>query len=101
MSRFTGTSEQRQLQALLRQIRVEAGLKQADLAERLKQSQPFVSKYESGERRLDLLELRDICAAVGLSLAEFVQRLEQSLLNETRPTVPKPAKAFLGKRPKH
>lgn len=101
MSRFTGTSEQRRLRSLLREIRVQAGLKQADLAERLKQSQSFVSKYESGERRLDLLELRDICAAVGLSLAEFVQRFEQSLSNETRPTVPKPAKALLGKRPKH
>ena len=100
MSRFTGTSEQHRLRALLREVRVAAGLKQADLAEKLKQSQSFVSKYESGERRLDLLELRAICAAVGLSLPEFVKRLEQSL-NETRPTVPKTAKAFLGKRPKH
>jgi transcriptional regulator with XRE-family HTH domain len=101
MSRFTGTSEQHRLRDLLRQIRVEAGLKQAELAEKLKQSQSFVSKYESGERRLDLLELRDICAAVGLSLAEFVQRLERLLLNETRPEILKPTKAFLGKRPKH
>jgi transcriptional regulator with XRE-family HTH domain len=101
MSRFTGTSEQHRLRALLRQIRVEAGLKQTDMAERLKQSQSFVSKYESGERRLDLLELRAICAAVGLSLREFVQRFERTQLNETRPKISKAAKTFLGERPKH
>ena len=100
MSRFTGTPEQRKLRAVLRQIRVEAGLKQADLARKLNQSQSFVSKYESGERRLDLLELRDICAAVGLTLAQFVTRLENSL-NESRQAIPRAAKALLGKRQKH
>ncbi|MBI2818452.1 MAG: helix-turn-helix transcriptional regulator [Acidobacteria bacterium] len=100
MSRFTGTSEQRKLRAVLRQIRVEAGLKQADLARKLNQSQSFVSKYESGERRLDLLELRDICAAVGLPLAQFVTRLENSL-HESQPAIPRAAKALLGKRQKH
>lgn len=67
---------QARLQGLLRQVRVEAGLRQRDLAERLGQPQSFVSKYESGERRLDLLEIRDICGAVGVSLEEFVRRLE-------------------------
>ncbi|MGH9359568.1 MAG: helix-turn-helix domain-containing protein [Terriglobia bacterium] len=100
MSRFTGTPEQRRLRALLRQLRVEAGLKQVDLAEKLKQSQSFVSKYESGERRLDLLELRGICAALGLPLAEFVRRFDE-LLNEARSKVSKPAKTFLGERPEH
>src|SRR3990172_4887409 len=100
MSRFTGTSEQRKLRAVLRQMRVEAGLKQSDLARKLNQSQSFVSKYESGERRLDLLELRDICAAVGLTLAQFVTRLENSL-HESRQAIPKTAKALLVKRQKH
>jgi transcriptional regulator with XRE-family HTH domain len=99
MSRFTGSPEQRRLRALLRQIRAEAGLKQADLAKKLKQSQSFVSKYESGERRLDLLELKDICDAVGLSLGDFVRRFEGSL-NEATREVPKAAEVFLGKRPK-
>lgn len=71
--------QQKQLQTLLRQIRLDAGLRQNDLAERLGQPQSFVSKYESGERRLDILELRQICEVVGISLEEFVQRLEHSL----------------------
>ncbi len=63
---------------LLRKIRTEAGLRQVDLAKRLRQPQSFVSKYESGERRLDLLELREVCLAVGLSLSDFVKQLEDS-----------------------
>ena len=65
--------------ALLRQVRQEAVLRQVDVAERIGQPQSFVSKYESGERRLDLLELRRVCEAVGIPLSEFVQRFEESL----------------------
>jgi len=78
---------------------MEAGLRQGDLAEKLGQSQSFVSKYESGERRLDLLELQQICRVVGLSLAQFVQRFEGSV-HETRQEISKAAKTFLGKRQK-
>ncbi len=67
-----------QLLALLRQVRVEGGLRQVDLAKKLRQPQSFVSKYESGERRLDLLELRQVCSAVGTSLEEFVKRFERN-----------------------
>jgi transcriptional regulator with XRE-family HTH domain len=68
------------LQLLLRQMRAEAGLTQTEIAQRLGQPQSFVSKYESGERRLDVLELRQVCAVVGVSLADFVRRLERALL---------------------
>lgn len=69
---------QAQLLELLKQVRTEAGLRQIDLAARLKQQQSYISKYESGERRLDLLELHQICKACGLSLVEFVKRFEGS-----------------------
>ena len=49
------------------------------MAEKLHVPQSMISKYEVGERRLDLLELRDICAALGISLVEFVQELEKRL----------------------
>ena len=71
--------EQEQLQALLRRIRHEGKFRQSDLAERLGRPQSFVSKYESGERRLDLVELRQVCQALGISLEKFVQRFEESL----------------------
>jgi transcriptional regulator with XRE-family HTH domain len=67
------------LQALLREVRNDAGLRQADLAERLGQPQSFVSKYESGERRLDILELRQVCEILGIPLHDFIRRLEERL----------------------
>lgn len=60
-------------------MRVKAGLTQAELAARIGKDQTFVSKYESGVRRLDVLELRDICQAIGVSFEEFVKRLEKVL----------------------
>jgi transcriptional regulator with XRE-family HTH domain len=79
MGKSLGTPEQKKLLHLLRQIRLDAGLRQVDLAARLRRPQSFVSKYESGERRLDLLELRQVCRAVGIDLKEFVRQLEGAL----------------------
>lgn len=62
------------LQRLLREIRSEAGLKQVELAERLETDQSFVSRYERGERRLDLIELEAICEACSVSLSELIRR---------------------------
>lgn len=75
----TSPADDRTLQRLLRTLREEAGLRQTDLAERLAKPQSYISKYETGERRLDILELRAVCIAVGLSLTEFAQRLEEAL----------------------
>jgi transcriptional regulator with XRE-family HTH domain len=72
-------SAQEQLQALLRQVRTEADLTQTDVAQRLRQPQSFVSKYESGERRLDILELREVCRVIGIPLPELIRRLELAL----------------------
>ena len=71
--------QQEKLQKILRQIRIEAGLRQVDMAERLGQPQSFVSKYESGERRLDLIEIRQVCDAAGVSLTAFVRKFEEGL----------------------
>ena len=60
---------------LLREIRTEAGLRQVDLAAKLELPQSFVSKYERGERRLDVLELEQVCESCGLTLAQFASRL--------------------------
>lgn len=67
----------RHLRRLLRELRTEGGLTQVELAERLDEPQSFVSKYESGERRLDVLELREVCNALGISLIDFIDRLER------------------------
>ncbi len=79
MSKSIYSAEQERLQVLLRQVRVEARLTQMDLAARLRKPQSFVSKYESGERRLDLVELHRICTVVGMDLREFVTRFLKAL----------------------
>jgi len=74
--------DQELLQVLLKELRVNSGLRQVDLADRLGSQQSFVSKYELGERRLDILELRTVCRALGIGMNEFITRLEDRL-NET------------------
>lgn len=64
---------------LLRELRHEAGLRQRDLAERIGVPQSFVSKCESGERRLDIVELRALCQALGVPLSDFIVRLEKKI----------------------
>ena len=53
------------LMAALKQARLEADLKQTDLAERLKRPQSFVAKYENGERRIEVVEFVQIVRAIG------------------------------------
>jgi transcriptional regulator with XRE-family HTH domain len=62
------------LAGLLRQIRLDAELTQAQLAQVLGESQSYVSKYENGEQRLDLIELEAVCNAAGTTLNRFVER---------------------------
>ena len=76
------------MKALLRQVREEAGLKQAELAERLEVRQAWVSSYERGERRLDVLELRQVVAALSLDFLDFMARLEAALRNHDDNTGP-------------
>ena len=79
MEKSISTPAHKKLQSLLRQIRHGAGLRQEDLADLLQKPQSFVSKYEAGDRRLDLIELREICNAAGVSLTDFVSRFESAL----------------------
>jgi DNA-binding Xre family transcriptional regulator len=79
MDKSLSSTEGEKLAALLRSVRSESGLTQAEIAERLELPQSFVSKYESGERRLDLVELRQICKALGISLGDFVRRFERDI----------------------
>lgn len=58
---------------------MNAGFRQADLAEKLGVPQSMISKYEVGERRIDILEMQEICSVLGLSLIEFAQILEKRL----------------------
>ena len=63
------------LQALLTEGRVAAGLTQVELAARLRRPQSFVSKYEGGERRLDVVEFVEVTQAIGCDPAGIIVAL--------------------------
>lgn len=68
---------------LLKNIRKKNDLTQKDLAKKLNKPQSFVSKYEIGERRLDIIELRSICKILNINFIDFIKKLERKL-NETK-----------------
>jgi len=79
VKRLISQTDRGKLRALLRQVRTDAGFTQWELARKLERPQSFVSKYETGERRLDVLELREVCRVLDLSLPDFIARLEKQL----------------------
>jgi len=76
MDREKWSARQVLLLESLKGIRKESGLTQMELADKLQRPQSYISKYERGERRLDLIELSDICKACQVSLSKFVQIFE-------------------------
>lgn len=72
-------SHRESLLKLLRKVRIEAHMTQAELARRLGRPQNFVSLYERGVRRLDILELREVCKALKIGLPQFIRQLEKTL----------------------
>lgn len=70
-----GTHDPRYQEAIaeLAAARRRAGLSQTQLAEKLGQRQQFVSKYESGERRLDVIEFVDAARALDLDWTRLLK----------------------------
>jgi transcriptional regulator with XRE-family HTH domain len=67
-----------ELLARLVQARLEGKATQREVADRLGRPQSFVSKYESGERRLDVIEFVDVCAALGTDPADLLAALKRT-----------------------
>ena len=72
MPRYRRSPRHQVLQALLTQSRIAAGLTQVELAARLQRPQSFVSKYEGGERRLDVVEFVEVTQAIGCDPAGII-----------------------------
>ena len=73
------TAEYEVLLRQLREARRAANLTQQEVAERLHHHQAFVSRSETGERRLDVIELRALCRALGIPFRDFIDRMEAAL----------------------
>lgn len=77
------SAEHLRLARMLRARRAYLGLRQVDLCDRLGVNSTFVSKYETGERRLDLIELRQILEALDTDLTTFITEFERSRPSNT------------------
>jgi transcriptional regulator with XRE-family HTH domain len=75
MRKSTHSWEYRRLRQWLTAARQRAGLSQRGLASKLGVPHTWISKVESGERRIDLVELARFCAACGLSAPEEISLL--------------------------
>ncbi len=70
---------------LLRTKRIERCFTQQQLASSLGVGQGVISKIETHERRIDIIELREICKSLGISFLEFICELDRILQTEENP----------------
>ncbi len=83
MAKSLHTPEYAYFRALLIAAREQADLTQTDVALRLGCPQSFISKYENGERRLDIVEFVKICSALGIQPQSIVADVESWIRERT------------------
>ncbi len=76
MTRSVFSERYRTLCRLLVEARKKRGLTQTEVAAKLRRPQSFVSKYESGERRLDVVEFIEVAAILGTDGESILRELE-------------------------
>lgn len=79
MVRSVFSAAYQRFRRLLVQERKRAGLTQATLATRLRRPQSFVSKYEQGERRIDVIEFLEIAEALRINPERLISSLRKKL----------------------
>ena len=82
MEKSIYTDEYSVVTDLLKELRKDAGITQVQMAEMLGQTQSLFSKYERGEVRLDVIQLRTIAQKLGLTLTQFAERIDMRLAAE-------------------
>lgn len=89
MSKTLHQRENALFRAQLRQTREAAGLTQSDLARAIGRTQVFVSHIERGVRRLDTVELLQICRAMGTELKAFSAEFQDAADALQNPSTPR------------
>ncbi len=79
MTKSVFTKEYRTFLELLIQARLDQNVTQSVLAKKLKKPQSYVSKYESAERRLDVVETMNILKVLNISFSNFCKEFEKIL----------------------
>jgi len=79
MSNTMRSPDNKRFRELLVQARKDAGLTQTELSSRLNRPQSFVSKYERGERRLDVIEFAQVFRALGVDPIKFLAKFYRGI----------------------
>jgi transcriptional regulator with XRE-family HTH domain len=72
MPKSTYTDDYKTTIGRLKKVRLELGLKQEDVADKLGKPQSFISKIECGERRLDIVELKELAKLYKKDITYFI-----------------------------
>lgn len=75
MSRTLRTSRHEALRSFIVEKRKKAGLTQTAVAKKLKRYQSFIATVETGQRKLDVVELLAFAEAIGFDPREAIKRL--------------------------
>lgn len=76
MTESIHTARYQRFRTLLIEARKSRGMSQELLAEQVNRVQTFVSKYERGERRLDVIEFLEVTAALGIDPIRIIRQLQ-------------------------
>ncbi|MGH8085299.1 MAG: helix-turn-helix domain-containing protein [Lysobacter sp.] len=72
------------LLAMVRKQRTACGMTQTALSEALARPQPYISTIETGVRRLDVVELREICQVLGVSIVDLIGDWDAEIRSRAR-----------------
>lgn len=75
MTKSVHTKNYTRFLELLITARKDADVTQDEVARRLNRPQSFVSKYENGERRVDIIEFIEIAEAIGFDPIAFIRKI--------------------------
>ncbi len=87
MNKSVFTEKYTRFRRLLIEIRQSSKLTQVQVAQRLHKPQSFVSKYERGERRLDVVEFLEVAKALEVNPSELLTQLDRPTVDQGSTTL--------------
>ena len=73
MSNSIYSKDYKEIIERLKKARLESGLAQQDVADKLGKPQSYISKIESGERRLDVAEIKKFATIYKKDVSFFIK----------------------------
>ena len=88
MSKTVFTGDHQHLVAVLVEARHSAGLRQSDVAKRIGRDRTFVSLFENGQRRIDVIEFFKLAVAYGRDPRELFEKVADRIGGKVDPVIP-------------